>query len=149
MKKGRHEKILELIAEREISTQEELLGLLKDCGYNVTQATVSRDVKQLRLIKTLSGGGRYIYAPAKGTGGDLSAKFDSLLAESVVKVDTVFNQILIKCYTGLANAVCAAFDSMNFEAAVGTISGDDTILVIMRTPEDAQKLSQMLLHKLT
>lgn len=148
MKQGRHEKILEFIATHEISTQEELLRLLCENGYPVTQATVSRDIKQLRLLKTLSGNGKYIYAAPQLESGELSSKFDILLEESVVKIDAVFNQIVVKCYSGLANAVCAAMDTMRFQGLVGTLAGDDTILIIMRSEEDARNLSELLEKKI-
>lgn len=148
MNQGRREKILSFIKEREISTQEELQELLRQNGYPVTQATVSRDIRQLRLVKILSGSGRSIYAVPHAEETALSAKFDTLLAESVVRIDAVFNQIVIKCYAGLANAVCAAMDTMHFQGLVGTLAGDDTILVILRTAEDAKVLEALLNKKL-
>lgn len=144
MKNDRHEKILELVARREISTQDELLNMLRESGYNVTQATISRDIKQLRLVKTLSGGGKYIYTVEKSESNDLSLKFDTLLSESAIRIDYVTNQVLIKCYSGLANAVCAALDTMHFDGIVGTLAGDDTILIIMRTQNDAEMLYRLL-----
>lgn len=146
MKNGRHDKILEFIAEQEISTQDELLNLLRESGFNVTQATVSRDIKQLRLVKTLSGSGKYVYSAGKIDSSDLSSRFETLLSESTIKIDHVFNQILIKCYSGLANAVCAALDTMHFEGIVGTLAGDDTILIIMRSEQNAEELYNTL-HK--
>lgn len=149
MKRRRHERILELLKEHDVGTQEELLALLKESGFNVTQATVSRDIKELRLVKTLSGKGEYIYAVPKSDHGNLSSKFDTLLSESAVKVDYVFNQIIIKCYSGLANAVCAALDSQHFDGLVGTIAGDDTILLVMRSEEQARSLYYALQRKLS
>lgn len=149
MKHDRLDKILELISSRDVATQEELLNLLRQSGFDVTQATVSRDIKQLRLIKTLSDSGNYVYTSAKPERSDLSTKFDILLSESAVKVDHVTNQIVIKCYTGLANAVCAAFDSVNFDGVVGTIAGDDTILIIMRSEKYADALSKIIKKKLS
>lgn len=148
MKQNRHDRILELINEHEIRTQEELLDWLRKSGFNVTQATVSRDIKSLRLVKTLSGSGEYVYTTNKVDVTNISAKFDTLLSESAIKIDFVLNQLLIKCYTGLANAVCAAMDGIQFDGLVGTISGDDTILVIMRTEEDARNLCMKLRKKL-
>lgn len=148
MKHNRHDKILELINNRDISTQEELLSLLRENGFDVTQATVSRDIKQLRLVKTLSGNGKYIYKAGKSEPRDLSYKFDNLLKESTIKIDHVNNQIIIKCYSGLANAVCAAMDSMHFDGVVGTISGDDTFLIIMRSESQADDLFEILQKKL-
>jgi transcriptional regulator of arginine metabolism len=153
MKQGRHEKILELIRQNEIGTQDELLALLKAGGFDITQATVSRDIKELRLVKTLSKSGEYTYSTSssavKEEQNRLSSKFDNLLRESAVHVDYVFNQVVIKCYSGLANAVCAAMDSMEFENIVGTISGDDTMLVILRSENDAQNLYNLLIQKMS
>lgn len=153
MKQGRHEKILELIRQNEIGTQDELLALLKAGGFDVTQATVSRDIKELRLVKTLSKSGEYTYSTSssavKEEQNRLSSKFDNLLRESAVHVDYVFNQVVIKCYSGLANAVCAAMDSMEFENIVGTVSGDDTMLVILRSEKDAQNLYNVLIKKMS
>lgn len=149
MKKSRHTKILELIAGREIGTQEELLALLRGQGFDVTQATVSRDIKELRLVKNLSKSGEYIYSTGRGDeSANLSAKFYVLFSDSVVKMDYVFNQIVIKCYSGLANAVCASMDLMNFENVVGTIAGDDTILIIMRSEQSATELFNQLKQRL-
>lgn len=149
MKQNRLDLILELIREHEVGTQEELLSLLKESGFNVTQATVSRDIKALRLVKTLSSKGEYIYSAAKTENSNLSSKFDTLLKESTIKIDYVFNQIVIKCYSGLANAVCAALDSQHFEGMVGTIAGDDTILIIMRTEQQARNLYNLIQKKLS
>ena len=150
MKQNRLERILELIVEHDVGTQEELLALLKQSGFNVTQATVSRDIKELRLIKSLSSKGEYIYTAAKTENhSNLSSKFDTLLSESAIKVDYVYNQIVIKCYSGLANGVCAALDSQHYDGLVGTISGDDTILIIMRSEQQAYKLCGMLQKKIS
>lgn len=149
MKQGRHDRILELIRNREVSTQEELLNLLKESGYSVTQATVSRDIKQLRLIKTLSANGKYVYTAAeKEDSGDLARKFGTLLAESVIRTDYVGNQIVVKCYSGMANAVCASLDSMRFDGVVGTLAGDDTMLIIMRSEEQTKALYGLLASKI-
>ena len=148
MKRSRLDLILELIAEHEIGTQEELLTLLRKSGFNVTQATVSRDIKELRLVKTLSNNGEYIYTAAKSDNNNLYSKFDTLLSESTIRVDYVLNEIIIKCYSGLANAVCAALDSQHFDGLVGTIAGDDTILVIMRSEQQALNLYNILQKKL-
>lgn len=149
MKQRRLDKILELIEQHDIGTQEELLSLLRKSGFNVTQATVSRDIKELRLVKTLSSKGEYIYSTAKSENNNLSSKFDTLLMESAIKIDYVFNQIVIKCYSGLANAVCAALDSQHFEGMVGTIAGDDTILIIMRSEQHAYNTYNALIKKMS
>lgn len=148
MKQRRLDKILEIISEHDVGTQDELLNLLRQSGFNVTQATISRDIKELRLVKSLSSGGEYIYTTEKTANTNLSNKFDTLLSESTIKLDYVMNQIVVKCYAGLANAVCAALDSQHFEGIVGTISGDDTILIIMRDEQHAQNLYGILQKKL-
>lgn len=149
MKQKRLDRILEIISEHNVSTQDELLSLLRKSGFNVTQATVSRDIKELRLVKTLSSNGEYVYTAEKTANNNLSSKFDTLFSESVIKVDYVFNQIVIKCYSGLANAVCAALDSQHFDGLVGTVSGDDTILIIMRSEQQAHNLCNLLQKKLS
>ena len=141
MKTIRHAKILELIAEHSIDTQEELLKWLRESGFDVTQATVSRDIKELRLVKTLSSDGTYHYTTSsKDTKSDISYKFHSIFTESVISMDYASNFVVIKCYVGMANAACAALDSMHWNGIVGTLAGDDTIFVLMRTLDYAVQL---------
>ena len=145
MKSKRHAKILELISKYPIETQEELLGMLNQEGFSVTQATVSRDIKELRLIKTQAPDGGYRYTTnAKNDMVDMSFKFHAIFAESVNSIDYAGNTIVIKCYHGMANAACEVFDAMTWEEVVGTLSGDDTFLVLMRTENAAQRLTQQL-----
>lgn len=145
MKSKRHSKILELIAEQVISTQEELLALLKDEGFDVTQATVSRDIKELRLIKTtVNGNYRYTTANAPDKSTDISYKFHTIFSEAVINIDYAQNIVLVKCYTGMANAACAAMDSIHWTGVVGTLSGDDTIFVLCRNEEFAAQLCNEL-----
>ncbi len=132
MKTKRHSKILELIAEKEIATQEDLLVYLKKEGFNVTQATVSRDIKELRLVKTMVSDGKYRYAQtAADSNTDIGTKYADF-SQSAKSVDYAGNFVVIKCYTGMANAACAVLDAMNREGVVGTLAGDDTIFVLMR-----------------
>ena len=139
MKAKRHAKILELISEYPINTQEELLSRLNESGFYVTQATVSRDIKELRLIKTQSPGGGYHYTTNQKDGSaDMSFKFHVLFSESVKAIDFANNLVVIKCFTGMANAVCAALDSMHWKDLVGTIAGADTILIVMRDLASAE-----------
>ncbi|HEX3027655.1 MAG TPA: arginine repressor [Clostridia bacterium] len=149
MKQSRHKKIIELIKEHDIGTQEMLLEMLRKNGFDVTQATVSRDIKELRLVKTLSKNGEYIYSTGKMPSNDLSAKFDFLLNESVIKVDYVMNQVIIKCYAGHGNALCEIMDVMHFEKIVGSLAGDNTIFVIMRNEQDAKELYDFFIEKLS
>lgn len=138
MKSARHSKILELIANNSIDTQEELLGLLNKSGFNVTQATVSRDIKELRLIKTQLADGGYKYTTnAVKENADISFKFNAIFTESVNSIDHSGNIVCVKCYTGMANAVCAALDSIHWSGVVGTLAGDDTIFVLMRENQEA------------
>ena len=132
MKKRRQEAILEIIEKYDLSTQDELLQKLRDSGFDATQATVSRDIKELRLVKTMGANGQYKYAVTKTESDELLSKFKSIFAQSVVSADFAGNIIAIRCYTGMAQAACAAFDSMHWEGLVGTLAGDDTCVVIMR-----------------
>jgi len=145
MKSKRHTKILELIAEHSIDTQEELLRQLNACGFRVTQATVSRDIKELRLIKTQSPDGGYHYTTgAPSNTVDMSFKFHAIFSESVNSVDYAMNTVVVKCYTGMANAACAALDSIHWKGVVGTLAGDDTIFILMRSETSAQEFVQQL-----
>ncbi len=137
MKTKRHNKIIELISEKDIATQEDLLVHLKQSGFDVTQATVSRDIKELRLVKTMVSDGKYRYTSASSDGNaDVSTKY-AVFNQSAKSVDYANNMIVIKCYTGMANAACAVLDAMNHEGVVGTLAGDDTIFVLMRDEKSA------------
>lgn len=144
MKSGRHAKILEIIAEYPVETQDEIIARLKDAGYKATQATISRDIKDLRLIKTLGSDGKYRYTSAANRSADLRAGFAQLFGSSVVAIDSAQNIVVIKTLSGMANAVCAAMDSTDNAAIVGTIAGDDTIFVACRTNESAAALTESL-----
>lgn len=144
MKTKRHTKILELIKADSIDTQEELLNRLRMEGFDVTQATVSRDIKELHLVKILSKDGKYQYAIGKDTMRDMSSKFYSLLTDSTVSIRNAKNIVVIKCFTGMAQAVCAAMDSIHWDSVVGTLSGDDTIFVVTEDDEDAQNFAEEL-----
>jgi len=141
MKSDRLAKVLELIDENEIDTQEELLRRLKEEGFDVTQATVSRDIKELRLVKVLSHNGKYHYSSnLQQPKVDMSFKFHAIFSQSVQSVDFAGNIIAVKCFTGMANAACAALDSIHWNGVVGTLAGDDTIFVLMRSEERAADL---------
>lgn len=144
MKKNRHKLILDLIKQFDIGTQDELLLMLRDKGYDVTQATVSRDVKELRLIKALGPNGVYRYAVEQQGTTEYTGMFDALFSGSLIKVDFAGNICVIKCSPGLAGAACAAIDSMNVTEVVGTIAGDDTIFMLCRTTDEAQGVAQAL-----
>ncbi|MBQ1237349.1 MAG: arginine repressor [Oscillospiraceae bacterium] len=145
MKTKRHQKILELIANHVVDTQEELLRLLRQSGFEVTQATVSRDIKELQLVKTASSDGKYRYsANAKKPRRDMTDQFYTFLAKSVDDVDYCRNFVVVKCHTGMANAVCELLDNMHVEGIVGTLSGDNTFFVMMREDEQAARLAKEL-----
>ncbi|HCI60023.1 arginine repressor [Ruminococcus sp.] len=144
MKSRRHAKILDIIAEYPIETQDELLTRLKDEGYKATQATISRDIKDLRLVKTLGSDGKYRYVSAAKNSTDIRSNFSSLFASSVNSIDFAQNIVVIKTLSGMAQAVCAALDSNDYKAVVGTIAGDDTIFIACRSSQLAVSLTEEL-----
>lgn len=137
MKKNRHEAILALIEKEEIGTQEELMFKLNELGYSVTQATVSRDIKQLKLIKSPISSGQYKYSYVNAGGDDFSSKYYSILAHSVTSVNYAGNMVVVKCFAGMAQAACAAVDSLSVENVLGTLAGDDTIFVLCKDENSA------------
>lgn len=145
MKAKRQGKILELIASHTVTTQEELQSLLEKAGYPATQATISRDIKELRLIKTLSSSGGYYYTLVPAQEREVpTVNLNSVFLESVRQVDFAGNLVVVKCLTGMANAVCATIDNGSWSGLVGTIAGDDTIFLLMRTETQAQEFAQYL-----
>ena len=144
MKSGRHSKILEIIEKYPIETQDELLTHLKAEGYITTQATISRDIKDLRLVKTLGSDGKYRYVSASKNSTDIRSNFSSLFASSVNSIDFAQNIVVIKTLSGMAQAVCAALDSNDYKAVVGTIAGDDTIFIACRSSQLAVSLTEEL-----
>lgn len=139
MKANRQKKILELISEKSIETQEQLLKELHDCGYKSTQATVSRDIKELRIVKSLDGLGGYRYSvPHRHEGDKFDARIRVIFRECVTSVDYAQNLIVIKTMPGLGSAAGANIDALHMPAVVGTLSGDDTALVVMRDMESAE-----------
>ena len=144
MKSGRHAKILEIIGEYPIETQDELLTRLKAEGYKATQATISRDIKDLRLVKTLGSDGKYRYISASKNSTDIRSNFSALFSSSVVSIALARNLVVIKTLSGMAQAVCAALDSTEYKAVVGTIAGDDTIFIACRSEELAVSLTEDL-----
>lgn len=127
MKKKRHELILNFIKNNNVSRQEEIIKMLFENGFNVTQATISRDIKELKIIKEHFGKNDIRYAVSEKIGNDDNYKM--IFKRSAISADAAMNIIVVKCYSGTANAACIALDSMNFPGLVGTIAGDDTIFV--------------------
>ena len=142
MKSARHQAILRLIEQYPIDRQEDLLAHLRREGFDVTQATVSRDIRELRLIKTSTGDGGYRYMAATGSGkvAHSPSRFEMIFRESVLKVDYAGHLVLVKCFSGMANDACEVFDAKQWNGVVGTLSGDDTFLVLMRSEDAARTL---------
>ena len=144
MKKRRHARILDLINNYDIETQEELQAYLQKDGFEVTQATISRDIKELRLVKELSDRGRYVYSTGKKSTTDAIRRAGGIFSESIISVDYAMNTVCVKCFPGMASAVCTAVDAMEWNGVVGTISGDDTIFVLCKTEEFAKVFTKNL-----
>lgn len=146
MKNARHTKILEIIETEPIDKQEELLRQLQKNGFNVTQATVSRDIRELRLVKTATGDGtfRYVSSISKEKLAHQPNRFETIFREAVLRCDYAGNFVMVKCFTGMANAACELFDSMVWSNVVGTLAGDDTFLILTRTEQDAKVLTEKL-----
>ncbi len=145
MKYLRHAKIHELINDYEIETQDELVKLLKKEGFVVTQATISRDIKQLRLIKVLSSKGRYKYSTIKEQNEVITEKFIKIFKDSLIKIDHSDNIVVVKTLPGAAQAAGAALDSMSRDEIVGTLAGDDTVFLAVRSKKDIQPLIEFLM----
>lgn len=142
MKKRRQAKILDIIKNFNVETQEELQERLRESGFEVTQATISRDIKELRLVKELSDSGRYVYSSGKkSTNDSVSARAAGIFVDSVISVDYALNTVCIKCFSGMAGAACAAIDSMHWSDVLGTIAGDDTIFVLCRSENAARNFT--------
>lgn len=144
MKEKRHRKILEIIRSTDVFTQEELQSLLDGYGFKVTQATVSRDIRELKLVKVINSDGLYRYALPEGETDSRKSKLKRIFESSVKSIDYAGNIAVIKCYTGMAQAVCASLDSMKYEQVVGTIAGDDTIFILLRTERNAMQFAETL-----
>lgn len=138
MKSQRQTKILEIIASKDIETQEQLLEELKKAGFRSTQATISRDIKELRILKDLTAMGTYRYSiGTKETAGAFSNRLNTIFKESVISYDYAQNIVVVKTLPTLAPAAGRAIDAMNMSVVVGTLAGDDTLLIIMRDVQSA------------
>lgn len=149
MNKGqRHIKILELIAHREIETQDELVDTLRNEGYNVTQATVSRDIKELSLVKVPMQNGRYKYSLPSGQRSNPLARLKRALKDGFVRLDEAGQLIVVKTLPGNAHAIGDLVDDLDWEGLVGTLCGDDTILMICRSADVTSEISDRFLKLL-
>ena len=142
MRYARHQKILELINTHEIDTQERLAEKLRQAGFNVTQATVSRDIKELQLVKHAGPSGRSCYTQSRVTDAPVSERFRKILRETILSIDSAENIIVIKTLSGCANAAAEAIDTTNFPDIVGTIAGDNTIFMAISSREAVPSLME-------
>lgn len=147
MKSKRQEKILELISEFEIETQEELIFYLNKFGFEATQATISRDIRELKLTKIIGSTGNYRYAtseaaPAKSN----TPKFNGVLVDSILKVSYANNIIVLKTFPGLANAIGSGIDALHTPEILGCVAGDDTVIIVVSSEDAAKDISEKLKH---
>lgn len=140
MKSRRQEKIIELISEKEVETQAQLTGLLRDAGYDVTQATVSRDIRELRLTKVNTKGGHQKYAMISTASPGSGARFSRVLREGYVSSAKTGGLLVVKTHSGMAMAVAAALDALELEGFAGCIAGDDTIFCALSEGADAEEV---------
>lgn len=142
MKYNRHAKILEIIENYDIETQDELVAKLKEHGMDVTQATVSRDIKELRLVKVTSADGKSRYKAMNNDSGVISDKLLTILREGYVSSDYANNILVVKTLPGMAQAVASAIDSLGWPEIIGTIAGDDTIMIVTRAERIAEEMQE-------
>ena len=145
MKVNRHVKIVELVNKYDIETQEELADRLRDEGFQITQATVSRDIRDLKLTKVPTDDGRQKYVVLKATENALLDKYIRILKDGFVSMDMAQNILVIKTVSGMAMAVAAAVDNLKYPEIVGSIAGDDTIMVAIRTVEDTKSIMKQIM----
>jgi transcriptional regulator of arginine metabolism len=146
MKNARQNKILELIDEYEISTQEALIQKLAEHGFDSTQTTISRDIRQLRLIKGPTGRGTYKYVAPSGKKGSDAPGHNSALTDAVLKIEAANNVVVIKTMSGMANAIAVCVDSLHIREIIGSVAGDDTILFVVKSAEKAVAVESELKH---
>ena len=148
MKATRQKAILEIIRQQDINTQEELAEALKKRNFSVTQATVSRDIKELRLLKTLSNEGAYRYTMAENVERTLDERFRRIFSESVLSVSAAYNQVVLRTLSGSANVAAEMIDSIGWPEIIGTLAGDNTVLLIVRSLDEVDgilvKINEML-----
>ena len=135
----RQSKILELISTREIETQDELVALLREAKFDITQATISRDIKELGLIKILSAeSGKYKYSIVESGEQAVSNKYISIFKEAVISINTAQNLVVLKTIKGMAGAICSFVDKLNLDSVMGAVAGDDTVMIIFPTNNHAE-----------
>lgn len=145
MKNKRQDTLLELIKDNVISTQEDLLNSLESCGFSVTQSTISRDIKELRIVKALDSNGQYRYISAfNKTDSDKPDKYVEIFSNSVISIRYAMNDVVIKCYPGMASGACVAVDHLYNDLIFGSLAGDDTIFIITESESVAKELTDKL-----
>ena len=144
MKNGRQQKILELIEKYDIDTQDTLIKRLSENGYNVTQTTISRDIRDLCLIKGPTGKGTYKYVAPETKKGNDAPGHNSALTDAVLKIEAAQNIIVIKTMAGMANAIAVCLDSLHIKDIIGSVAGDDTILLVLKNNEKADAVETEL-----
>lgn len=144
MKNRRQNAILEIIQKNTVETQEELIKKLRQAGYDVTQATVSRDVRELKLLKVTGEGGTYKYVAPDSSQSNENNVYSKAVEGSIKSVDAALNSIVIKTYPGMANAVAALIDSLHDSNILGCVAGDDCIITVARNPESAAEFKNRL-----
>lgn len=143
-RKDRQNTILTLIGNEPISTQDDLILKLREHGFEVTQATISRDIKELKLVKQVGPDGKSVYSAGDRSAESFGGGVSAILPGAVISTDYAMNTCVIKTHAGMANAACAAIDSMNWDGILGTIAGDDTIFVLCRTEAKARNFRESL-----
>ncbi len=144
MKTERHEKILEIIGQYDVDTQEELAARLKEAGFKVTQATVSRDIRALKITKVTGKDGRSRYAVLQDDSAELGDRYTRVLREALTSIDVGQNMLVIKTMPGMAMGVAAALDAMKWEEILGSIAGDDTVMCVAGTAGQAEETARRL-----
>ena len=144
MKNKRHDKIIEIIASHVVETQDQLAMYLRQAGFDVTQATISRDIRKMKLTKQVTEDGRQKYVYTTADSSAMQEKYVSVLKAGFVSMDVAQNILVIKTVSGMAMALATAIDALKFKEIVGCIAGDDTIMIAIKTNEDAQKVMDTL-----
>jgi transcriptional regulator of arginine metabolism len=144
MKKNRHEKIIEIVEKYDVETQDDLIEHLRKTGYEVTQATVSRDIRELKLTKVMGDKGSYRYELPQATESLGTFKFSHALAESITSVDYAMHTVVVKTFPGMAQAVAVGIDNLHLAVILGCVAGDNTIIIIARNAEAAADLNSRI-----
>ncbi len=149
MRYSRQNKILELIGGREVETQDQLQDLLKEAGYKVTQATISRDIKELQLVKVLTSSGKYKYTVGRYDDRPISDRFVKIFRESTLSINSSGNIIVVKTLSGCGNAAAEGIDTLEIEHVIGSVAGDNTIMIVIDDANNAEQVKEILNSMIT